>query len=181
VKMMSNRYNLSNIADINDKKIFFDTNILLYLFWATGSSWEKTYANLYSRLNHQNNSYVIDFLVISEFINRAIKMEYQNYLDENGLTSKEYKYKDYRDSQDGKEALKDIYTIVSSEILDSFEVVEKAYSSDAISSMFIVDNLDFTDKAIEKICSENSFILLTNDRDFKDSRIDILSCNKNLK
>ena len=179
--MMSNRYSQSTISDINDKKVFFDANILIYLFWATGSYWEQTYANLYSRLNRQNNSYVIDFLVISEFINRAIKMEYQNYLDENGLTYQEYKYKTYRDSQDGKEALSDIYTIVSSEILESFEVVEKAYSKDGVSSMFIVDSLDFTDKAIEQICSENDFVLLTNDKDFKDSTIDILSCNRNLR
>lgn len=179
--MMNNRYSQSNISNINDKKVFFDANILIYLFWATGSSWEQTYANLYSRLNRQNNSYVIDFLVISEFINRAIKMEYQNYLNENGLTSQEYKYKAYRDSQDGKEALNDIYTIVSSEILEAFEVVEKVYSKEDISSMFIVDGLDFTDKAIEQICSENDFVLLTNDKDFKDSTIDILSCNRNLR
>ena len=47
--------------------------------------------------------------------------------------------------------------------------------------MFIVDSLDFTDKAIERVCSENSFVLLTNDKDFKDSTIDILSCNRNLR
>ena len=178
--MMSNRYALSNIADVNNKKVFFDANILIYLFWATGSSWERTYANLYSRLNNQNNTYLIDFLVISEFINRAIKIEYQNYLNLHVLTSRECKYKDYRDSGDGQEALSDIYTILSSDILEDFEVVEKSYSKDNINSMLIVDNLDFTDKAIEKICIENGCILLTNDKDFKDSTIEILSCNKSL-
>jgi len=177
---MSNRYNLSNISSITNKKVFFDANILIYLFWATGSSWERAYANLYSKLNNQNNTYVIDFLVISEFINRAIKIEYQNYLNNNDLTSQEYKYKEYRDSEEGQEVLGDIYTIISLDILEDFEVVEKSYSKDAINAMLLVDSLDFTDKAIEKICDENNCVLLTNDKDFKDSTIEILSCNRKL-
>ena len=32
----------------------------------------------------------------------------------------------------------------------------------------MVDELDFVDKAIVSICSENNLVLLTNDRDFKN-------------
>ena len=178
--MMSNRYNKTNIEQLRNKKIFFDANILIYLFWTTGSSWEKSYARFYSKLNTQNNTYFIDFIVISEFVNRAIRLEYEKYLDENGLTKQNYSFKHYRDSLEGQESLSDIYEIVSSEILEKFEVVEKSYSKNTIQSLLIVDELDFSDKAIVQICSENDCVLITNDKDFKNSHIAIISCNKNL-
>lgn len=177
--MMSNRYNISNIQHVQNKKIFFDANVLIYLFWATGSSWENNYANVYSRLNRQNNSFVVDFIVISEFINRAIRIEYDKYLDENNLTKRIFSFKKYRDCTNGSEAVTDVYTIVST-ILNTFDVIEKAYSKNDISAMLFTDILDFSDRALVKICNENNFILLTNDKDFKNSNIDILSCNRNL-
>lgn len=179
---MANRYSPSNIQNIADKKIFFDANILIYLFWASASSsWEDQYARLYTRLNQQNNNFVVDYIVISEFINRAIRIEYDYYLIENTLTKSSFSYKDYRNSQDGQEALNDIYLTVTDEILEEFEVVEKSYSKNDLTMMCTADNLDFSDKAIVKICNENQFVLLTNDTDFSDSCIDILSCHHRLR
>lgn len=179
---MANRYSPSNIQNIVDKKIFFDANILIYLFWASASSsWENQYASLYTKLNAQNNKFVLDYIVLSEFINRAARIEYDNYLAANNLTKNSFRYKDYRNSQDGQTALEDIYLTVTQDILNEFEVVEKSYSRDDLMMMCFVDNLDFSDKAIEKICNENQFVLLTNDTDFSSSNIDILSCHNKLR
>jgi predicted nucleic acid-binding protein len=181
--MMANRYNPSSISSINDKKIFFDANILIYLFGygtPTNANWEDQYARLYSNLSKQKNSFVVDFIVISEFVNRAIKIEYKNYLANNHLTENNCKYKDYRNSQNGQDALEDIYLTVTDDILNEFEVVEKSYSKNDLIFMCTVDSLDFSDKAIVKICKDNQFILLTNDTDFKNANIDILSCHKKI-
>lgn len=43
--------------------------------------------------------------------------------------------------------------------------------------MLVLDELDFNDKAIVRICEENSLVLLTNDQDFKNSGLDILTGN----
>ena len=51
---------------------------------------------------------------------------------------------------------------------------------DDLMIMCKVDELDFSDKAIIKICEDNQFILLTNDTDFKNSYIDIVSCHKRM-
>ncbi|WP_345978252.1 PIN domain-containing protein [Sulfurimonas sp. HSL3-7] len=179
--MMANRYNPSNIRNISDKKIFFDANVLIYLFWAsTSSSWEEKYARLYSKLNAQDSKFVLDFIVISEFINRAIKIEYKNYLESYTLIEEEWPYKKYRNSEDGQKALEDIYLTVTEDIFREFEVVEKSYSIHDLTLMCTVDTLDFSDKAIVKICDENQFVLLTNDTDFKDIDIDILSCHRDI-
>jgi len=37
----------------------------------------------------------------------------------------------------------------------------------------VVEELDFVDKATVSICAENSLVLLTNDKDFKNSGLDI--------
>lgn len=180
---MSNKYNSSDIHIITDKKIFLDANILIYLFgFGTHSSanWENQYANLYTKLNNQNNIFVVDYIVISEFVNRAIRIEYDNYLISNNLNRSTFKYKDYRNSLDGKEALNDIYITLNDNILNEFEVIEKSYSKDDLMVMCKVDELDFSDKAIIKICEDNQFILLTNDTDFKNSHIDIVSCHKKM-
>ncbi len=180
---MNKKYNSSNIQSITNKKIFLDANILIYLFGfgtSTSANWENQYANLYTKLNNQNNTFVVDYIVISEFVNRAIKIEYDNYLNSNNLDKNSLSYKNYRNSLDGQEALRDIYIIVNDEILDEFEVIEKSYSKDDLKMMCCVDELDFSDKAIIKICEDNQFILLTNDTDFKNSDIDIISCHKKM-
>jgi predicted nucleic acid-binding protein len=180
---MSNRYNLSNIHNIIDKKIFLDANILIYLFGfgtPTFANWENQYATLYSKLNEQNNTFVVDYIVISEFVNRAIRIEYDNYLISNNLDRNTFKYKHYRNSLDGKEALEDIYITLEKDILSDYEVIEKSYSKDDLMLMCKVDKLDFSDKAIIRICEDNQFILLTNDTDFKNSDIDIISCHRRM-
>lgn len=180
--MMANRYSISSINNIGQQKIFFDANILIYLFWVSGSSrWENQYATLYTNLNKRNKKFVVDFIVISEFVNRAIKLEYNSYLSSNNLILSELKYKEYRNSEAGQDALKDIYMVVQDEILKNFEIIEKSYSKNDLILMCNVDNLDFSDKAIIKICNENQFILLTNDLDFKNENIDILSCHNTFK
>jgi len=176
---MANRYNISTICNIGERKMFLDANILIYLFWASTSPfWERQYATLYSRLNRQSNDFVVDYIVISEFVNRAIKIEYKNYLASYNITSNDCSYKVYRDSQDGIDALSDIYLTVKEDILNEFEVVETSYSKNDLILMCTVENLDFSDKAISKICSDNQFVLLTNDKDFIDVDIDILSCHR---
>ncbi len=147
----------------------------------TYADWEGQYATLYTRLNNQDNIFVVDYIVVSEFINRAIRIEYDNFLEANDLSKRDLKYKDYRNSQDGQDALADIYLTVTDDILNEFEVVEKSYSKNDLTMMCRVDNLDFSDKAIERICIENQFVLLTNDTDFKDSNTDTLSCHSRLR
>lgn len=175
-----NKYDLNNIQNIGNRKVFFDANILLYLYWSTNLSWQERYSQVYSKLIDQNNPFVLHYVVISEFINRAIKIEYSNYLRENNITNKDFSYKSYRDSEAGIEAQEDIYTLVQAKILKEFEVVNKNLSTNDIENMLIVDSLDFSDKLINQVCKDNNYVLLTNDRDFKDTGIDILTLNRNI-
>ena len=119
----------------------------------------------------------VDFIVLSEFVNRAIRIEYENYKNTNGFC----KYKQFRNSQDGQQTISDVYNTIKSAIIGSFQVSGKCFDEGDINQFLSLDRLDFSDKAIELICQENNFILLTNDGDFRNSSLDILSENRSLR
>lgn len=175
---MATRYSIQNISAIHDRKIFFDANVLIYLFWPSGSHrWESQYSTAFSYLLKQKNEMVVDFLVISETINRAHRLEYEKHLSLHSLTKINLSYKQYRDCVDGQTALSDIYLIIESNILNRFTVVGKSFTKEEIRAFLTLEPMDFTDKGILMTCKENGCILLTNDKDYKTADIDILTSN----
>ena len=170
---MATNYNLQDYAQLSGKDIFVDTNILIYLFWPTGQhSFESNYAQVFKKLLKQGNCFYVNFLVISEVVNTVLRSEYRK-LDPDQTQM----FKNFRNSQNGKDVLNDIYLIIKNDILNHFKVIGKSFSKSDIDGFLIVDELDFVDKAIVSICSENNFVLLTNDRDFKNSGLNILTGN----
>ncbi len=175
---MATRYSLKDIAAIRDRKIFFDANVLIYLFWPSGSyGWEYAYSSAFGSLLRQHNELIVDFLVVSEIINRAHRLEYEKHLYASGRHKNDLTYKSYRDSAEGQAALADIYLVVEANILDRFTVVGKAFLKAEIQSFLTVESMDFVDKGILSTCKENSCVLLTNDKDYKSADIDILTSN----
>lgn len=55
----------------------------------------------------------------------------------------------------------------------NIEMLTTAFLNTAVGQLY----KDFVDKATVSICSENNLVLLTNDRDFKNSGLDILTGN----
>jgi len=171
-------YKSTDIPKLKDRAFFFDANIFLYLFWATGKqSFENQYASIFGQLLKQKNAIYVDFIVISEIINRAFKTEYEKILQSQNLSKDKLPYKKFRDSQEGKDALEDIYSIVKNKIINKFNMSGKAFSKKDIESFLYYNTIDFNDKGIVSICMENNFILLTNDKDFINSDLEILSAN----
>lgn len=176
---MANRYLLNQVGTIPNRRVFFDANVLIYLFWPSGHYyWERNYSKAFASLLRQNNELYIDFLVISEIINKTHRIEYEKHLrSNNNLTKQRFSYKNYRDSVEGQSALSDIYIIANDSILTTFSVIGKSFNKNEIQNFLTVETLDFVDKAILKICLENDYVLCTNDRDYKNSAIDILTSN----
>lgn len=178
---MANRYTLTDISHLTDRDVFLDTNILIYLFWPTGNNWAtNNYPKYFYRLLKQKIPLFVDFNVISEFINRAIRLEYDKYVTAHGLNKRAFSYKQYRDTGDGRDAMQDIYTVIADEVLSKATVCGKAFLIQDLNDLLVVDNMDFTDKAILKICQEHNFIILTNDADYADCDLDILTANNKI-
>lgn len=178
---MAKRYDLNSIHSLPGKPIFFDANILLYIFWpGYYASWAKFYEKAFNEILKSKRKMTVNFIVISEIINRAIRIEYENYLNKNGIQKEQLGYKKYRDSSDGKNVLQDIYNIVKNKILSNFNVIDKTFTKSDITSFLNVTPLDFSDKAIGSVCKDFDCILLTNDSDYSHLDIDILSSNPHI-
>lgn len=170
---MGNRYNSNDLYALKDRMFFFDTNVLMYLYYSQGSGWlEAKYTKLFSSILTAKLQIVIDSNVISEFINAAIRLEYKK-------TASTITYKDYRNSENGQNKIQDIYNIMMT-MLATFEVVDNVVDKLKIQSLLVVDSLDFNDKLIENLCARNNYVLITNDIDYKNSKVDILSLNKKM-
>lgn len=175
---MATIYSLQKISTLTDRRVFFDANILIYIFWPSASyHLEENYSSAFGQLLRQKNELLVDFLVISEIINRAIRLEYDKYLLANNISKARFSFKNYRDSDAGHEALSDIHLIVTTNILAKFTVIGKLFNKDDIQSFLVIDTLDFSDKGILATCKANACILLTHDKDYKTANIDILTSN----
>ncbi len=168
---MANKYNLQEFKLLHDRGIFFDANVLIYLFWPTGQHfYEQHYAHVFRSLLRQKNQMYVDYLVISEVINSVVRIEFKK--------SKTLgTFKAYRNSTAGRTAIHDIYFIVRRDILNYFSIIGKVFQQKEIESFLQVEELDFVDKAMVLLCKENSLVLLTNDKDFKGAELDILTGN----
>ena len=173
------KYDISRVTELADRSIFFDANIILYLFWATGlEKCEAEYASLFQSLMTNKNRLYVDLTIISEVFNKAFDIEFEKYKEahHNPRLNK----KAYRDSSDGQNAIEDIYSLLKSTVLKHFEIAGRSFTKQEIIDLLIVDHLDFSDKIFLKICQDNGFVLLTHDFDFRDAEIDILTANKKL-
>jgi predicted nucleic acid-binding protein len=175
----ANRYSKQDISNIIDKAVFFDANVVIYIFWPLypGPHYTQQYSSILGLLIKQGNALKINKIILSEVINRIARLEYQNYLCLNSIS---IPFKEFRDSEEGQSVLQDIYNIIRINILDKFTLSEKSFSIDDIKSLLRVDVLDFNDKLIVAECKENGYLLLTNDADYKDVDIDVLTVNKKI-
>lgn len=178
--MKNKAYDLSRYTFSASEKILFDANIWLYLFPPPGNP-QRPFATIYSthfaRMLRNGVQPVLDLLVLSEYLNRYCRIEW-----EGRYKKTHFKYKAFRDSSDfnsvGRSAAsfaRKISSIcvrysTSSEKLD----IEKALSG------FETGESDFNDALIADVCKIHGFKLLTNDADFHFGGIEILTSNPKL-
>lgn len=168
---MTTKYRLQDVSQLEGRNIFVDANVLIYLFWPTGQhNFERSYASVFRELMRHGNLLFIDFMVVSEVVNRVVRIEHQRL-------NPTLRFKEFRNSEIGQETLNDIYVIVRNDILKHFKVVGKAFNQQEIESCLFIDELDFVDKGTVLLCQQNNLVLLTNDKDFRNAGIEILTGN----
>lgn len=182
--MRKKRYQVEQINDLRDKEFFVDANALLYVFFPIctkdNEEWIRKYSKIYRFIREKNSLAYVDVMVLSEVVNKAIRLKHDEYLESNRLTRYDYPFKKYRDSDEGKENLEIIYRTIKKQVLSFFKLCDKTYNMQDILDFMSLSKLDFVDKGIESICKEQDLVLITNDADFADSDIEILTANNRL-
>lgn len=168
---MKRRYRLGDVDDYWNRAIFLNSDVLLYLFWPTGSyHWEKLYSRIFGALLYGANQLVVDPVVVYQFITKALQCEHKKL-------SPKKEFKDFCESVEGREALEDIEAAMKNDLVTRFELIENPSSSSQIIDYQTGDNLDHLDHRIERLCQDNDFIFLTHSKEFKNAEIEILTAN----
>lgn len=178
--MKNKAYDLSSYSFSAGEQIFVDANIWLYLFPAPlnpKQQFAKQYSKAFAQLISAQAQPVLDPMVLSEYLNRYIRIEW------NGKYKCQYpQFKDFRNSSDSSD-------VVSAASLFAKEIVKycKVHSIPANEldlnqalADFSTGKVDFNDTLVVDICKKKGLKLMTNDGDFKKGGIDVLTTNPRL-
>ena len=165
--------------------VFFDANVWLSLYAPPSDEeehWKAEYTKVLNRVVSNNVPVILDSIVIGEYINRFCRIEFSAYAGPNSKQT----FKQFRDNEP------DIYQpIAQSVVANVKEILELPLvkrvngvfaSMDLVSMLdeFALGKKDWNDQQIVDMCKRNACSLITNDADFKDADIQILTCNSRL-
>lgn len=166
---------MSSVYKISEnEEVFIDTNILIYLFSpdfvSSRTEHIEEYSNILDILLQKNAKLHISSIVLSEFINRILRIDHEK----NKEQYPDFK-KDYRKSLEYKETLKLILKQVK-KILKVSQKIDDNFVSFDVLDWYKKDskqNLDFNDLHIVSVIEKNSLKLLSNDVDFENFGINL--------
>ena len=159
--------------ELDGREVFLDTNVLIFMYAPEGTSYKiEYYAGIFDKLFSNGSKMITSFIVISEFINRIMRIEFDKYKRIQDLPT--LKYKDFRKSEAGAKASEDAYGTADA-ILYSVEINDNKYSSEELIDILSKRTLDCNDAYICQLCKDNNYILFTDDKDFRKRKLDVLT------
>lgn len=158
-------------------ELLLDTNVwlLLYAPQMPGDSRVEVYSQALRKILAANSRIYIDVLIVSEFITQYARLKHQ-------LISPKIKFKDFRRSQDFKCVAQDIVADVKM-VLRHCKRLESGFDSLAIETLldnYAMGESDFNDQILASLCKNNGLKLVTDDGDFKDCGVPVVTANKRL-
>lgn len=170
-------YNANNGCQFEGRNIFFDTNVYIFVDGNDSRPVSKIYSNYYWEIvRSKNNTIIMNDYIISEFFNRCCKDQYKLELD-NELTN--LPYKQWRKLPDSIEILETIRDSIL-HFLGDAQFVQACSTDTKINDILheaAKGSLDFSDLMINAQCQTNKYILVTDDADYIDCNIDIVTAN----
>ncbi len=178
--MMNKAYDLSSYSFSKGEQILVDTNIWLYLFPAPVKPRHRfadQYSKAFSNLISTDAQPILDPMVLSEYLNRYMRIEWDgNY------KSNHHEFKDFRNSQDFLKVAASAKTFAIKIV--SFCKVHSVPANELGLNQILTDfssgKVDFNDAILIDICKQKSLKLMTNDGDFQNCGIEILTTNPRL-
>ncbi len=147
---------------------FFDTNIWLYIFGpmaGTNATKQSVYSNFYKEVLSRDAKIFISSLVISEYINRVLRIGFSQWKDINHNSQPLDFKKDYRPTQDYKDQL-DEAIAQAKDILNFTQPISDSFQSCNLQRIFdrMKRGCDYNDSYIFTLCFDH-YKLVTDDQD----------------
>ncbi|MDE2389024.1 MAG: PIN domain-containing protein [Betaproteobacteria bacterium] len=155
-----------------------DTNVWLFIYGPQkpGNTKESIYSGVLAKILTAGSKIFIDVLIVSEFINTYARLKW------NVMGKPRGDFKSFRKSVDFKPIAQDIAADVK-QILKHCLRIESGFDALAIIDLldeYALGKADFNDQVIATLCREKGLILVTDDGDFRDNEIPIVTANRRL-
>lgn len=156
-----------NVSPLNS--YLFDTNVWLYIYGPLAGSEKRKqsqYASLLRDIVDRKAGLFITSMVLSEYINRVLRIEFERWKKYKGLYNADYK-RDYRATEDFQDALadvkaqvKDILYNVTQKRPDDFNNID---IDGIVNSMS--NSADFNDVYLVRCCERGNMCFVSDDKD----------------
>ena len=173
----SNIHNASTYSFSSNDQILLDANIWLYLFSPPCNPQgreARQYGHVFKKMQAAKAIIVTDQFLISEYLNRYVRIEF-------GAVKAQYNnsYKLFRKSSSfplvATAASSFAKKIISLSVHHG-NIIDLAMITNAVND-FQKAKIDFNDSFFVQLCQRNHYKLLTNDVDFYNSPIEIITCH----
>lgn len=157
-------------------QLLLDTNIWLLLYGPTPNNPRVSiYSQAFKKILEAKCQIFIDPLIVSEFINRYARIQQR-------VIAPTKQFKDFRNSNEFKEVACSIADDTS-RVLDYCIQIDSGFETIDMNNLlqeYREGKSDFNDQIVTALCNNKSLILLTDDGDFKDQNLEILTANPKL-
>jgi hypothetical protein len=167
---------------IEGKKVLFDANIWIIInaFCGHGPGYKlDVYSNAYKQLLVRDNTIVVNDYVLGEFINRCARFEHILAKEGNPSIGS---FKVYRQSTDFVSTM-DSLRDTCLNMIDDCEFIRVGRTEcDIVKAIkeFSLGKLDFSDLILAQHCIHEDLYLMTDDFDFSDSGLRLITANGKL-
>lgn len=177
---MSKAVDINNYTFSDKDNLFFDANIWLYLYGPQGNPSDSTaqaYSRSLARAMQAKSRIWVDVLIISEFINRFARIEYDiQYPNKSQRPS----FKQFRNNFPVFQPIAQAIVGAVRNIFKFTARIESGFATadmNALLSEFETTPSDFNDQMLIGLCNSHSLQLVTHDFDFKRKSVNILTAN----
>ena len=147
---------------------FFDNNVWMYLFCPLGNynkTKQKYYSSFLQSISTSRSTIFISSMVLSEFSNRNLRMDFDLWKDETGKHSAEFK-KDYAGTSRYKEMVEEIKISINT-IMKFCVKTSDNFNAIAIENVLVhLSYIDFNDSYYIELAKLDKWKIVTDDKDF---------------
>ncbi len=175
--MVNKPLSIANYEFQPEDELFLDANIWLLIYGPQNynRSREMVYSSAFRRILEAQSSIHIDVLIVSEFINTHTRILWRQ-------TRSQLHFKAFRNSSQFKPIAKEVAGKMT-RVLSHCSRIENQFSSLDIESLldeYAKGGTDFNDQVIGNLCKCKNLKLVTDDGDFKNCGISVLTANHNM-
>ena len=156
---------------------FFDNNVWMFLFSQISGAkayQQREYGRLLRDIQSAGAAIFINSLVVSEYINRSLRLNYSLWRDKefkSGNGKVDYKL-NYRPTEEFDNAQRVAYEEMSDILSISLRKPDD-FNSLKIEDIMAAKGMDFNDAYYANFCKHNWLILVTDDSDLQNTPLDV--------